>query len=360
MKRSDNIAWSQVKAGILIVVALTFFAAGILLLGEKTKFFVPKGRLTVVMTDVAGLKVGAPVWLAGVDVGIVKDVYFARPQVSNEVDVVLEIERRALRKIGRDSAITVKTRGLLGEKYVDITPSRFVMERPETRLRGTPVTRIDEVLEKAGTAFDRLNVITERMSRGEGFLGRLATDPRLYDNMVNLTAEVEIFTRSMNRGEGSLGKLVKNDEPYDRLMSVMARMDAAFRDIQSERGTLGKLIHDPRLYDKMVSVAEKSEKATNDLRELNRRLLSPEGTIGRLITERELYDRGLSAVQRMERSLASLEETTAVLAKGEGTAGKLVRDRELYDKLNRVVDDFDALVKDIRANPRRYIKFSLF
>lgn len=65
MKRSDNIGWSQLKAGIFIIFALLFFAGGILLMGEKTKFFIPKGKLSVIMGDVAGLKVGAPVWLAG-------------------------------------------------------------------------------------------------------------------------------------------------------------------------------------------------------------------------------------------------------------------------------------------------------
>lgn len=326
MKRSDNIAWSQVKVGFLIVAALTFFAGGIILLGEKTKFFVPKGRLTVVMTDVAGLKEGAPVWLAGVDVGIVTDVHFDRPQVSNEVDVVLEVEREALKKIGRDSVITVKTRGLLGEKYVDITPSRFVLEKPETRLYGTPVARVDEVMQKAGSTFERLNRIIEKMGEGEGSLGRLLNDPTLYDNMSKLAGEMEEFTRAVNRGEGSFGKFV----------------------------------HDPQLYNKLVSVVEKSEKATDDLRELNKRILSTEGTVGKLIKDREFYDRGMLLMERTDRSLAALEETVTAINKGEGTAGKLVRERELYDKLNQAVENFDTLVKDMKANPRRYIKLSVF
>jgi phospholipid/cholesterol/gamma-HCH transport system substrate-binding protein len=69
MKRSDNIAWSQLKVGIFIVFALIFLAGGILIMGKQTQLFVPKGKVSVIMTDVAGLKVGAPVWLAGVEVG---------------------------------------------------------------------------------------------------------------------------------------------------------------------------------------------------------------------------------------------------------------------------------------------------
>jgi phospholipid/cholesterol/gamma-HCH transport system substrate-binding protein len=51
---------------------------------------------------------------------------------------------------------------------------------------------------------------------------------------------------------------------------------------------------------------------------------------------------------------------TARIRNGEGTAGKLVSDKELYERMNRMVEDVDALVKDFKADPRRYIKFSLF
>ena len=60
MKRSSNICWSQIKVGVFIVIALLFFAGGILIMGEKTKFFTPKGEITVIMNDAAGLKPGAP------------------------------------------------------------------------------------------------------------------------------------------------------------------------------------------------------------------------------------------------------------------------------------------------------------
>ena len=92
MKRSDNIAWSQLKVGLFIIVALTFLALGILLMGKRTKFFDDTGALSVLMTDVAGLKVGAPVWLAGIDVGTVTGIRFQRPQASNDVEILLQIQ----------------------------------------------------------------------------------------------------------------------------------------------------------------------------------------------------------------------------------------------------------------------------
>ena len=360
MKRSDNISWSQVKVGIFIVCALIFLAGGIILMGKQTKLFVDKGQLSVIMTDVAGLKVGAPVWLAGVDVGAVTRIRFERPRESNEVTIDIEVDRGALRKIGPDSVITVKTRGLMGEKYVDITPSKVYSEVPAQRLYGTTVPKLDDVVAKAGTVFDQVNQIVGKINKGEGTLGRFSSDPKLYDNLVGLTVELKGFMDSTNRGQGTLGKLARNSEPYDRLVSILNRADTTLRDIQNSDGTLNKLIYDRQLYDKLVSLADKSTQAADDVRELNRKLTSKDTSVGKFLTDREFYDKGIALIDRADKSVKSVEEITARVNRGEGTVGKLLNEKELYEKLDRVVGDLDALVKDIKANPKRYVKFSVF
>jgi phospholipid/cholesterol/gamma-HCH transport system substrate-binding protein len=360
MKRSDNIAWSQVRIGIFVICALLFMAAGVILMGKQTKLFVPKGEVTVIMMDVAGLKVGAPVWLAGVDVGLVSRIRFENPRDNNAVEIVLEVDREAMKKIGTDSVITVKTRGLMGEKYVDVTPSSVYSEVPAKRLHGTPVAKLDDVMQKAGSAFDHLNTVVDKMNRGEGTLGKFATDPKLYNQLVGLTAELSVFSGRVNQGEGTLGKLYRNDEPYERLMSILNRTDTTLRTIQSSDGTLNKLIYDRALYDKLVSLADTSAQAAADVRELNRKLTSPDSTVGKLLSDRELYDKASTLLDRADKSVKSVEEVAARVNRGEGSVGKALSDRELYDKMNSMVDNLDALVKDFKENPRKYIKFSIF
>ena len=360
MKRSDNIAWSQVKTGIFVVCALAFLAVGIIIMGKQTKLFTPKEQVSVIMTDVAGLKVGAPVWLAGVDVGLVNRIRFEHPRESNEVEIVLEVDAEALKKIGTDSIITVKTRGLMGEKYVDITPSRMYTEVPPKRLYGTQVPRLDDVVAKAGTAFDRLNTVVDKMNRGEGTLGKFATDPKLYNQLVGLTGQLSVFANNINHGEGTLGRLNRSSEPYDRLLSILNRADETLESIQSSEGTLNKFIYDRALYDKLVALADKSVQAADEVRELNRKFTSRESTVGLLLTDRELYDQAASLIDRTEQAVAAVEAIADRVNKGEGSVGKAVTERELYDKMDRMVENIDSLVKDFKANPRRYIKFSLF
>lgn len=360
MKRSDNPGWSQVKTGIFIVAALLLFAGGVLMMGDKTKMFMPKGSLSLMMNDVAGLKIGAPVWLAGVDVGLVTDIEFEDPTANNQVEVTLQISKSALKKIGNDSKIAIKTRGLMGEKYVDITPSRSYSTSPPTRVIGENVTRIDDVMQKAGSSFDRLNRIMEKIDNGEGTLGKLTTDKKLYDNLATLSMELKIVADTINRGEGSLGRLMRSDEPYLKVISILNRADATLTDIQSADGTLGKLVRDRELYDKLVRLADKSALAADDMRELKTILTSKDNTIGKLLTDRELYDKGVALMTRADSAIKAFEAAGSKLQTKDGTAGKLLNDREAYDKLVVMLESIDALIKDIKAHPQKYVKLSLF
>lgn len=360
MQRSNQIGWAQVRAGVFIMLALFLAAGAILLMGQKSKMFIPTNTINITMDNVMGLKEGAPVWLAGVDVGVVTDIRFLNPQKSNEVKIAIEISREAQKKIGEDSAITIKTRGLMGEKYVDIAPSANYYEKPGNSFRGRSVSTIEDVANKAGNTFDKLNLIVDDIHQGKGTLGKLATDTTLYLNTVKLTSELNLLASAINRGEGSLGRFARSSEPYDRLMSIMSRADKTLQDIQTSEGTLNRLIYDKTLYTKLVSLADKSNQAADDVRELNRKITSKESTIGMLISDRELYDKSLSLIARADNSMKDIEALAAKLKSSEGTAGRLINEKETYDKLNRMIDAIDALVVDVKKNPGRYVKLSLF
>ncbi|MDD5285480.1 MAG: MlaD family protein [Desulfuromonadaceae bacterium] len=360
MERSNQIGWAQVRAGVFIFLALLFFAGGITIMGQKTKMFVTKGDLQVLMEDVAGLKVGAPVWLAGVDVGVVTDIHFDDPQKTNQVSIHLQVDRSYLKKIGLDSKIAIKTRGLMGEKYVDITASSQYSEKPPAVLHGTSVAKLDDVIQKAGTTFEKINGIIDNINQGKGTLGKLSKDETLYTNVATLAVEMKNLVVTINRGEGTLGRLNRDPEPFNMLISILNRADRTLQDIQESDGTLNKLIYDKALYVKLSSLAEKSIQAADDVRELNKKITSTDGTIGLLLSGREFYDKGISLLTRADSSVKTIEEIAEKVKNGEGTAGRLVNDKELYDRMNRMVDDLDALVKDFKEHPRKYIKFSVF
>ncbi len=53
---------------------------------------------------------------------------------------------------------------------------------------------------------------------------------------------------------------------------------------------------------------------------------------------------------------AAADSLLGLAAHGDGLAARLLRDQELYDKVNKTVTDLNAILEDVRANPRKYTK----
>ncbi|MBQ8269580.1 MAG: MCE family protein [Bacteroidaceae bacterium] len=62
----------------------------------------------------------------------------------------------------------------------------------------------------------------------------------------------------------------------------------------------------------------------------------------------------------LQTTINNLENITTAIEKGEGTAGKLLKDSELYNKLDSTCTAANALLTDLKENPRRYVHFSVF
>jgi phospholipid/cholesterol/gamma-HCH transport system substrate-binding protein len=95
-----------------------------------------------VFSNSGGLKPGSSVVIAGVDIGVVKDVALEE----YEAKVVLTLPQNV--KIQEDAIASIKTKGLLGEKYVDISPgaSEKLVE-PGGRIRETlPAIDIEQLI----------------------------------------------------------------------------------------------------------------------------------------------------------------------------------------------------------------------
>src|SRR3989338_3267695 len=89
MPRTRSLAWSELKIGILTVVAIVVATWFIFLLSGEGGFFWQRYSLKTVFRNIAGLKPGAPVRLAGVEVGSVSEVRF----LGDRVEVLMELDQ---------------------------------------------------------------------------------------------------------------------------------------------------------------------------------------------------------------------------------------------------------------------------
>src|SRR6267154_2535965 len=127
MPRTRSLAWSELKIGVLTIVAVTVAAVtGFTVMGSRG-FFWQRYPLKTRFPNVAGLKAGSPVRVAGMEVGAVTDVVFA----GDQVDVVFEVNKEVRPRVTTTSSAVLGSVSLLGLGAVDITPSSTGMPIPD-------------------------------------------------------------------------------------------------------------------------------------------------------------------------------------------------------------------------------------
>lgn len=114
--------------------------------------------------DVSGLMPKAPVRLNGVEIGKVEGIAIANEQEATLIKLKLWIDQKI--KIRSNSAVSIKTLGMMGEKYVQISSSKeagFIA--PESLLSGKDSADVDALIEQVqqiskemGQQVDRLLV----------------------------------------------------------------------------------------------------------------------------------------------------------------------------------------------------------
>ena len=346
MPRTRSLAWSELKIGLLTVLAIVMATVLIFLLSGEGGFFWQRYPLKTVFPSIAGLKPGAPVRVAGVEVGSVTDVAF----VGDRVEVVMEISRDMQSRVTSTSSASLGSISLLGEAAVDITASSQGTPVPEWGYvpSGRAAGSLAEVTTQAAEGIEELTGLLRDIRSGRGTVGRLVTDDSLYAQMNAVVAAVEQVVLNVSEGHGTLGRLANDPAAAQALEASLQNLEAVTARMRAGEGSLGKLLNDDTLAKTLTST-------TTNLDTITGQISRGEGTAGMLISERELYDRLNSMSERLDKVMMGLQQ-------GEGTAGRLLQDRQLYDNMNGAIAELRQLVQDIRADPRKFlnVRVSLF
>src|ERR1051325_858762 len=272
MPRTRSLAWSELRIGVLTIVAIVIAALLIFSLTGTRGFFWQRYPLKTKFPDVAGLTTGSPVRVAGVEVGTVKSVALA----GEEVEVGFEVNKSVRPRITDQSVATLGSVSLLGQAAIDITPE----------VHGTPIA--DNGYVPAGRAKGSLADITTTANAG--------------------IEEITALVKDVRGGRGTVGKLMTEDRLYAELQQFATTANDVTEAIKSGRGTIGALINDRRTADALNA-------SLKNLQDMTARINAGEGSLGRLLTDRAFADSLTSAT-------ANLRTLTDRLNSGQGTAGK--------------------------------------
>lgn len=400
MPQRKQVSISEMKVGILVTVALILMAALILQQSWGVAWFTPSIRAITYLPDVGGLKPGAPVWLAGIEIGKVRKVNIVPPEVysgndatfrqiaevKKQIDsidrkqpaanqmvsdlqdrlrslkselrfvlVEMEISSQYLNRISQDSEVAIQSKGLIGDSFIQISPGTYgvppmkrgdfyVIEGVRTTGFREIMTGANDVIANFGILSDQIKNIALKINPDQVGTGLAATveDVRKTLKQADRTfTSVSQLMEDMRKGQGTVGRLVSDPELYRRLTESLSKFNKLADEIQNGQGTLPKLIKDPAVYDHANETLHKAEIVMD-------RIEKGEGTLGKFSKDKEFYDETKKAIDRFSALLDNLD-------RGEGTMGKLLKDPALYNNLNQSTAEITKFIYDLRQDPRKYL-----
>ena len=297
--------------GLIFVLCGVAFVAGLLYIQDisikKSKY-----TFTVMFENVQGLHVGDQVDMLGKKIGKVTKTRF----MAQKIAVELAIDNSFSFSIPIDSKIEVKSEGIIGSKFISITPG---YNRKDYILPGTIVEGLRE--------FD----LTE-----------------ITPDIVPMTQDLSAFARQLKsilgKEEGDKIRLtIKNIESFtaqlDSLISAKDRNNFKttmknLRDVTAElkEGVNNEIDKLDQMLNSFKSVTDKSDELSTTISEL-----------------RKSSESFSSATQKLDMLLTKMEN-------GEGTLGKLVNNDTLHENMNSLLNEVRTLVQDFKENPTKYMK----
>lgn len=346
MPRTRSLAWSELKLGVVVIIAIVIAAVTIFSVMGGRGFVWQRYSLKTRFANVAGLKSGSPVRVAGMEVGSVTAVEFA----GDEVDVVMQLNKDVRPRVTTTSNAVLGSVSLLGLGAVDISASSSGTPIPDWGYvpTGKNAAALSDVTTQASEGISELTGLIKDARGGRGTVGKLMTDQQLYDELQKFVSTAGDVTRTIRQGKGTAGRLINDPRIANSLEASLKNLEEMTRRINAGEGSLGSLLKDDAFAASLTG-------ATTNLRTLTDRLNKGEGTAGKLLSDAALYNRLTALSDRFDVLLTRLNE-------GQGTAGLLLKDKQLYENMNGVVADLRTLVDAIKKDPKKYlnVKVSIF
>ena len=291
----------EFKIGVFAVVVIAVSWWGIKWLGGQN-VLLTSDNYYVYYDNVSGLQESSRVKLRGVPVGNVQEITLERDRV--KVELVIESEYRdmipvnSIAEMGAASLMGgVEIAILQGDAENIIEPGAVIEGRIKADLVGMLADQGSELMEGLNTTIEGVNALLETNT----------------NSITALIANLESMTTSING--------ILNSSSGD-IKSAMSNLNN-FTEVLAENT------------GRVESMLENIDTFTTDL------------------AEAEL-------IAKLNTAVVSLNDVLAKVSSSEGSVGMLLNNAELYNKLTVAGDNLGVLLEDLKANPKRYVHFSLF
>ncbi len=199
----------ETKVGLLFLISILFVVGFAYLLGDMNPFARTE-ILNVTYNYAGGIQEGSPVRVMGIKVGKVQRIDFEPEQKDEKGQEVklrlkISIDRKAWETVRKDSRFYINLAGVIGEKFIEITPGSMASEtfRPGDTVRGEDPPRIDQLISQS---YGLAGKILEMVENNEGSITN--TIGMMNQLVSNLNKTLTLIDKNNKNGE--IGHLLNN------------------------------------------------------------------------------------------------------------------------------------------------------
>jgi len=299
---------NEAKIGIAVFLATIILIGGIIFL-KGMDFRSKDYRITLFYSNVNGLTEGSPITIAGLNIGKVQDMRLA----GNVIAVGIALDNKV--NISKDSKAFIKSASIMGGKQIALVPG----VSPEILKDGDTLTGAYEA---------DLTELTSTLSPiSSNVLGILERVNTTFDDPTR--RNIQSILLELNRAAKDLQQVIQQQGGH---------LDYAV-------GNFSAFSEDMSRFAKRIDTIAVSQKGNID-----------ESVKSIRVTAKTMED----ASVKFKEASTSIDNVFKTLERGDGTLGRLMHDERMYVHLDSLILNINELVKDLKANPKRYVNVSVF
>ncbi|MBU4288319.1 MAG: MCE family protein [Proteobacteria bacterium] len=265
----------EAKVGVFVVIGMIILGYMSMKLG-KLGFKMDKGYdVNVYFDSASGLEEDVQVEIAGVEVGRVRKILLE----DGKALVILRIDSNV--KLRKDVKASIRSRGILGDKYVVLvqgSPAAPLIEPGGRIISTVATTDLDSLMNVLGEVAKNISKLTRSFAnvmggeKGEASLRSIVDSMKavaetlnrtvqenneelvkIIANLSEFSATINEISSKINRGEGSIGKLINEEDTVEKLNETLASLQKITEKINKGEGSLGKLVNEEETVENINS-----------------------------------------------------------------------------------------------------------
>ena len=305
----------ELKAGVITLLAIVGFVVLFQFMKGKS-LFTTDNIFYAKYDNVEGLAQSSAVSINGLKVGQV-DKIIPLTSKDGKINFVVKITVDNKFEFSKNSSLEIFEPGLMSgkEMRVNLMYGGPTAKDGDTLKGAFKLGTLGSLSSQVGPVKDQLQVVLHRVD--------------------SLMANANLLVDAQNRAE---------------IKALLSNLNKTVGALQTTAGSVNNLVghNDPKLQKVLddASLTMQSGKVT----------LDKYGNLAQSIDTKQLN----ATIANLDATVGKLNQVIGGIDKGEGSLGKLMKDDQLYNNLNSASSNLNTLIEDMKANPKRYINFSVF